>query len=262
MDTERRLAAQDVAPSVGRNLGWNGALTGAGWGGGLALGSVAAILGDFEAGAVAVGFAVSTMFTIEDLGVDLRVPVDAVRTVSFQASLGIYEVHLSDPGASRSRDARVVQGVVRDFPGPMVSGVYVDGPLDALIVVAYAVTGAVLYDIPVGEPHRVLRRARCLADGSIRRRSDRHSSPFRCTDDLAVAGTTLAAAALFNRLRRRSHELMDRQFNCRRFDTERVVEALSSRINSVTDSDELACDLSAMLESALAPASIEIWIRE
>lgn len=74
----------------------------------------------------------------------------------------------------------------------------------------------------------------------------------------AVAGTTLAAAALFNPLRRRLHDLMDQQFNRRRFDAEHVVEAFSSRINSVTDSDELASDLSATLESTLAPASIGI----
>jgi len=84
---------------------------------------------------------------------------------------------------------------------------------------------------------------------------------FGVTDDLAVAGTTLAAAALFNPLRRRLHDLMDRQFNRRKFDAERVVEDFSSRINSVTDSDELASDLSATLESTLAPASIGIWIR-
>lgn len=84
---------------------------------------------------------------------------------------------------------------------------------------------------------------------------------FGVRNDLAVAGTTLAAAALFNPLRRRLHDLMDRQFNRRRYDAERVVEAFSSRINSVTDSDELASDLSATLESTLAPASIGIWIR-
>jgi hypothetical protein len=86
-------------------------------------------------------------------------------------------------------------------------------------------------------------------------------SLFGVTDDLAVAGTTLAAAALFNPLRHRLHDLMDRQFNRSRFDAEHVVEAFSSRINSVTDSDEFASDLSATLESTLAPASIGIWIR-
>ncbi|MGH8916525.1 MAG: hypothetical protein ACRDZM_18665, partial [Acidimicrobiia bacterium] len=41
----------------------------------------------------------------------------------------------------------VVQGVMRGVPGPVLGGVYVDGPLDALIVVAYTVTGAVLASI-------------------------------------------------------------------------------------------------------------------
>lgn len=84
---------------------------------------------------------------------------------------------------------------------------------------------------------------------------------FGATDDLAVAGTSLAAAAMFNPLRLRLHGLMDRRFNRRSFDAERVVEAFSARIKSVTDTDDLALDLTTTLEHTLAPASIGMWIR-
>jgi hypothetical protein len=84
---------------------------------------------------------------------------------------------------------------------------------------------------------------------------------FGASSDLAVAGTTLAVAALFDPLRRRLHGLMDRKFNRQRFDFERVVEAFSTRVSSVTDTDDLASDLSATLEQTLAPASIGLWVR-
>jgi hypothetical protein len=78
---------------------------------------------------------------------------------------------------------------------------------------------------------------------------------------LAVAGTTLAVAALFDPVRRRLHGLMDRKFNRKRFDFERVVDAFSTRVSSVTDTDDLSSDLCATLAETLAPASIGLWIR-
>jgi len=84
---------------------------------------------------------------------------------------------------------------------------------------------------------------------------------FGASSDLAVAGTTLAVAALFDPLRRRLHALMDRKFNRQRFDFERVVEAFSTRVSTVTDTEDLASDLSATLTETLAPASIGLWIR-
>jgi hypothetical protein len=84
---------------------------------------------------------------------------------------------------------------------------------------------------------------------------------FGASSDLAVAGTTLAVAALFDPVRRRLHGLMDRKFNRKRFDFERVVDAFSTRVSSVTDTDDLSSDLCATLAETLAPASIGLWIR-
>ena len=54
---------------------------------------------------------------------------------------------------------------------------------------------------------------------------------------------------------------MDKRFNRRKFEAEQVVESFSVRIRSVTNTDDLASDLTATLESTLAPASIGIWMR-
>lgn len=84
---------------------------------------------------------------------------------------------------------------------------------------------------------------------------------FGASSDLAVAGTTLAVAALFNPLRRHLHESMDRRFNRRRFDAERVIEAFALRVGSITDTETLASDLTSTVTKTLSPASLGIWIR-
>lgn len=85
-------------------------------------------------------------------------------------------------------------------------------------------------------------------------------SIFGASSDLAVAGTTLAVAAIFNPLRLHLHVLMDRKFNRRRFDAERVIEAFALRVGSITDTETLASELSSTVTNTLSPASLGIWI--
>jgi hypothetical protein len=82
------------------------------------------------------------------------------------------------------------------------------------------------------------------------------------TSDLAIAATTLAVAALFDPLRRRLHDLMDRRFNRSRFDAERVVQGFTARLNNTTSTELIATDLRTTLERTVAPASLGIWMRD
>jgi hypothetical protein len=77
------------------------------------------------------------------------------------------------------------------------------------------------------------------------------------TSDLAIAAITLAVAALFDPLRRRLHDLMDRRFNRSRFDAERVVQGFTARLNNITSTELVASDLCNTLEMTVAPASIK-----
>lgn len=77
----------------------------------------------------------------------------------------------------------------------------------------------------------------------------------------AVAGTTLAVAAVFVPLRRLLHHLMDRRFNRQHFDAERVVESFSVHMGTIRETDRLIPDLIEVLRQTIAPASIGIWIR-
>jgi hypothetical protein len=79
--------------------------------------------------------------------------------------------------------------------------------------------------------------------------------------ELAVAGSTLLAAALFNPLRRRVQAIVDRRFNRSRFDTERLIEGLSRRLSSEVDLAELGRELQLVASHTMQPANVSVWLR-
>ena len=77
---------------------------------------------------------------------------------------------------------------------------------------------------------------------------------------VAVAASTLAAAALFNPLRRRVQRVVDRRFNRARYDAERTVVAFAARLKDAVDLDTVQEDLAGVAQRALEPAHISVWI--
>ncbi len=80
------------------------------------------------------------------------------------------------------------------------------------------------------------------------------------TSQIAVAAATLAAAALFNPLRRRVQRLVDRRFNRARYDADNTVAAFAARLQDATDADALCSDLVGTIQHALQPAHISVWL--
>jgi len=84
--------------------------------------------------------------------------------------------------------------------------------------------------------------------------------PFKTP--VAVAASTLVAAALFNPLRRRVQRAVDRRFNRARYDAEAVVDAFAARLKDAVDLDAVRDDLAGVVQQALKPAHVSVWISQ
>ncbi len=78
---------------------------------------------------------------------------------------------------------------------------------------------------------------------------------------LFVAGATLAAAALFNPIRRRVLSRVDRRFNRSKYDAEEVIELFSERLRSHFELDALIEQTVRVIAATMQPSAIGAWVR-
>jgi hypothetical protein len=79
---------------------------------------------------------------------------------------------------------------------------------------------------------------------------------------VAVAASTLAAAALFNPLRRRVQRRVDRRFNRARYDADQTIGAFAARLQDAVDLNSVRDDLAGVVKKALEPAHLSVWMSE
>ena len=79
---------------------------------------------------------------------------------------------------------------------------------------------------------------------------------------VAVAASTLAAAALFNPVRRRVQKAVDRRFNRARYDADQTVAAFAARLKDAVDLDSVRDDLAGVVQQTLEPAHVSVWISQ
>ena len=77
---------------------------------------------------------------------------------------------------------------------------------------------------------------------------------------VAVAASTLVAAALFNPVRRRVQHAVDRRFNRARYNAEQMVAAFAARLQDAVDSDAVRADLTGVIHTALEPTHVSVWL--
>ena len=78
---------------------------------------------------------------------------------------------------------------------------------------------------------------------------------------VAVAGSTLVAAALFSPLRSRVQRTVDRRFNRARYDADQMVAAFAARLKDAVDLDAVQADLASVVQRALEPAHVSVWMK-
>jgi hypothetical protein len=80
-------------------------------------------------------------------------------------------------------------------------------------------------------------------------------------NDVAIVGSTLVIAAVFQPLRHRIQAVIDRRFYRRKYDAVKIVSAFSSTLRQEVDLGTLREQLIGVVQETMQPAHVSLWLR-
>jgi hypothetical protein len=86
--------------------------------------------------------------------------------------------------------------------------------------------------------------------------------PLISGNELAIAASTLTSFALFQPVRRRVQDAVDRRFNRAHYDAARTLDSFANHLSDDVDLDSLRSDLLEAVRATMAPAHASLWLRE
>ena len=147
--------------------------------------------------------------------------------------------------------------------GPLVVGVAMDL---IPISVAIAILRYRLYDIDLLINRTIVYGATSAAIavtfflGLVALQAALH--PLTSGSELSIAASTLLSFALFQPIRRRVQDVVNRRFDRSRYNAARTVDGFADQLRDEVDLDELRADLLGAVQLTMAPSHTSLWLRE